>query len=146
LNYNFDACALIALIKNEAASGQVSGLLARAGAGEITVYMSIVNLTEVYYGFLRERGEQAADAIMSDAAYLPIIVIDTINGAVCREAARFKAAYSMSLADAFLCASAKDLSAVIVTKDDEIKAAERAGTNAGTNAGANALQVFWLPK
>jgi predicted nucleic acid-binding protein len=140
LNYIFDACALIALIKNEAAFDQVSGLLARAGAGEITVYMSIVNLVEVYYGFLQERDEQAADAIMSDAADLPITVIDTISGAVYREAARFKAAYSVSLADAFLCASAKDLSAVIVTKDDEIKAVEQ------TDAGANALAVFWLAK
>jgi predicted nucleic acid-binding protein len=136
LNYIFDACALIALIKNEAASDHVNGLLARAGAGEIAIYMSIVNLAEVYYGFLRERGEQVADAIMNDAADLPITVIDTINGAVYREAARFKAAYPMSLADAFLCASAKDLSAVIVTKDGEIKAAEH----------ASALAVFWLPK
>jgi predicted nucleic acid-binding protein len=140
LNYIFDACALIALIKNEAASDQVSGLLARADAGEIAIYMSIVNLAEVYYGFLRERGEQTADAIMSDAASLPITVIDTINGAVYREAARFKAAYPMFLADAFLCACAKDLSAVIVTKDDEITAVER------VNAGASALTVFWLAK
>jgi predicted nucleic acid-binding protein len=136
LNYIFDACALIALIKNEAASDQVNGLLARAAAWEITVSMSIVNLVEVYYGFLRDRGEQAADAIMSDAANLPITVIDTISGAVYREAARFKAASSMSLADAFLCACAKDLSAVIVTKDDEIKAAEQSG----------AITVFWLAK
>jgi predicted nucleic acid-binding protein len=136
LNYIFDACALIALIKNEAAFDQVNGLLARATAGEITIYMSIVNLVEVYYGFLQERGEQAADAIMSDAANLPITVINTISGAVYREAARFKAAHPMSLADAFLCASAKNLSAVIVTKDGEIKAAER----------ASALAVFWLAK
>jgi predicted nucleic acid-binding protein len=136
LNYIFDACALISLLKKEAAFDQVAGLLARAAAGEISISMNIVNLVEVYYGFLRDRGEQVADAIMSRIAHFPIAVIDTISGAVCREAARFKAAYPMSLADAFLCACAKDLSAVIVTKDDEIKAAEQAGV----------LTVFWLAK
>ncbi|MDR1159512.1 MAG: type II toxin-antitoxin system VapC family toxin [Syntrophomonadaceae bacterium] len=140
LNYIFDACALISLIKNEAAFDQVNGLLARAAAGEISIFMSIINLVEVYYGFLRDMGEQAADEIMSDAADLPITVIDTISGAVYREAARFKADYPMSLADAFLCACAKALHAVIVTKDDEIKAAER------VEAGAPALTVFWLAK
>jgi PIN domain nuclease of toxin-antitoxin system len=60
LNYIFDACALISLIKNEAAFDQVNGLLARAAAGEISIFMSIVNLVEVYYGFLRDMGGQAA--------------------------------------------------------------------------------------
>jgi PIN domain nuclease of toxin-antitoxin system len=61
LNYIFDACALISLIKNEAAFDQVNGLLASAAAGEISIFMSIVNLVEVYYyGFLRDMGGQAA--------------------------------------------------------------------------------------
>jgi predicted nucleic acid-binding protein len=142
LTYILDACALIAFLAEERGKGyeEVKALFNRAEAGEISISMSIVNLVEVYYGFLQERGEQAADAIMSDAADLPITVINTINGAVYREAVRFKAACPMSLADAFLCASAKDLSAVIVTKDSEIKAAEQADT------GASALAVFWLPK
>ncbi|MDR1148237.1 MAG: type II toxin-antitoxin system VapC family toxin [Spirochaetaceae bacterium] len=136
MNYLFDACALISLLKREAAFDQVSSLLARAAAGEISIFMSIVNLVEVYYGFIRDAGEQAADRIMSYVAGFPITVIDTVNGTVYREAARFKAVHSMSLADAFLCACAKDLSAIIVTKDEEIKAAER----------ADALAVFWLAK
>jgi len=40
----------------------------------------------------------------------------------------------MSLADAFLCATAKSLSAVIVTKDKEIKPAEKDGH----------LSVLWI--
>jgi predicted nucleic acid-binding protein len=62
---------------------------------------------------------------MRNATELPIMVINTITDAVCRETARFKARYPMSLADAFLCAAAKSLSAVIVTKDREIEAAEK---------------------
>jgi predicted nucleic acid-binding protein len=136
LNYIFDACALISLLKREAAFDQVTHLLIRAADREITIYMSIVNLVEVYYGFMQDVGEQGADRIMQSVSDFPIIMINTISDAVYREAARFKAAYSMSLADVFLCASAKNLSATIVTKDDEIKVAEQ----------PEALSVFWIKK
>jgi predicted nucleic acid-binding protein len=98
--------------------------------------MSIVNLIEVYYGFIQDAGQQEADRIMGTVSGFPITVINTISDEVYRDAARFKAAYSMSLADVFLCASAKSLSAVIVTKDDEIKAAEQ----------NEAFSVFWIKK
>jgi predicted nucleic acid-binding protein len=136
LNYIFDACALISLLKKEAAFDQVKNLLIRAADGEITIYMSIINLAEVYYGFIRDAGEQEANKIMQPVSGFPITIINTISDTVYREAARFKAAYSMSLADVFLCASAKSLSAAIVTKDDEIKAAEQPET----------LSVFWIKK
>jgi PIN domain nuclease of toxin-antitoxin system len=69
LNYVFDACALISLLKKEAAFDQVAALLARAVAGEITISMSIVNLVEVYYGFIQKYGTREA-AEQADA--LPV--------------------------------------------------------------------------
>jgi predicted nucleic acid-binding protein len=141
LTYLLDACALIAFLAEERGRGyeEVKELFNLAAAGEISITMGIINLVEVYYGFIRKYGTtDAADRIMSRVADLPLTVVSTISGTVYREAARFKATFSMSLADAFLCAQAKDLSAVIVTKDDEIKAAEQAG--------ASALAVFWLTK
>jgi predicted nucleic acid-binding protein len=120
-----DACALIAYINKEPEGPQVKALMERAGAGEIAIYMSVVNLAEVYYHCIKKDGEETADTIMHNAAELPIMVIDTIADAVCRETAYFKAHYPMSLADAFLCAAAKSLSAVIVTKDREIEVAEK---------------------
>jgi predicted nucleic acid-binding protein len=88
--------------------------------------MSIVNMIEVYYGMIQKTGNTAeADRIMREAAGLPIRVIDTITGAVYRETSRLKAAYSISLADAFACATALSLSAVLVTKDGEIKDVEQ---------------------
>jgi predicted nucleic acid-binding protein len=125
VTFILDACALIAYINNEPEGPQVKALIERAGAGEIAICMSIVNLVEVYYHCIRKDGEETADTIMRNAAELPITVIDTVTDAVCRETARFKAHYPMSLADAFLCAAAKNLSAVIVTKDREIEAAEK---------------------
>jgi predicted nucleic acid-binding protein len=139
LTYLLDACALIAFLAEEIGKGyeEVDELFNRAETGEIEIKMSIVNLLEVYYGFIQKYGSvEAADVIMNSVADLPIAVVNIIDDAVYRDAARFKAAYSMSLADVFLCAFAKNLSAVIVTKDDEIRAAEQ----------PEALSVFWIKK
>jgi predicted nucleic acid-binding protein len=112
LIYLLDACALLAYIKKEPEGGfAVKELLNRANAGEIVMYMSIINLAEVYYGLIRDEGAEIAGEIMKDVEDLPIHVIETVTRAVYREAARFKAAYSMSLADVFLCATAQSLPA-----------------------------------
>jgi predicted nucleic acid-binding protein len=126
LTYLLDACALLAYIKKEPEGGfMVKELLNRARTGEITICMSIINLTEVYYGLIRDMGAGMAKKIMRDVEGLPIHIIETVTRAVHREAARFKAVYSMSLADVFLCATAQSLSAIMVTKDREIAAAEQ---------------------
>jgi predicted nucleic acid-binding protein len=65
---------------------------------------------------------------------LPIGIIYTITRAIYHEAARFKASYSMSLADTFLCATAKCLSATIVTKDNEIAATQQ----------PEGLSILWI--
>jgi predicted nucleic acid-binding protein len=89
----------------------------------------------VYYGFIQKYGTvEAADEIMRNVNGLPIEVITTISNAMYHETARYKAGYSISLADAFLCATAKSLSATIVTKDGEIKPVEQAEN----------LSVFWI--
>jgi predicted nucleic acid-binding protein len=71
---------------------------------------------------------------MEQVNTLPIRFIRDINDEVYFETARYKARYAMSLADAFLCATAKSLTAVIVTKDKEIKPAEKDGS----------LSVLWM--
>ena len=50
------------------------------------------------------------------------------------EAGRFKTSYLMSLADSIAAATAKDLTATLVTKNSEFQPAERAGE----------LSVLWL--
>jgi predicted nucleic acid-binding protein len=96
--------------------------------------MSIINLTEVYYGLISEYGGRAADETMRIVEKLPIHIIETVNRSVYREAARFKATYKMSLADVFLCTTAKNISAVIVTKDRELEAAEQSEN----------LSILWI--
>jgi predicted nucleic acid-binding protein len=64
----------------------------------------------------------------------PISIIESIPYPVMYEAGRFKTSYSMSLADAIAAATAINLAATLVTKDNEMKPAEEAGE----------LPVLWL--
>jgi predicted nucleic acid-binding protein len=134
--YILDACALLALLNEELGKGYetVSDLLESAEKGEVFLYMSLINLVEVYYRYIQLKGVKLADTVMKEVKYLPINFISNISDEVYFETARYKARYSMSLADAFLCATAKSLSAVIVTKDKEIENAEKDGQ----------LSVLWI--
>jgi predicted nucleic acid-binding protein len=134
LTYLLDACALLACIKKEPEGIRVKKLFDRAGTGEIAIRMSVVNLTEVYYGLIRDDGMETAGEIMRSVDDLPLGVIDTVTRAVSRDAARFKVSHAMSLADTFLCATAKSLSAIIVTKYSDIEAAEH----------SERLSVLWI--
>jgi predicted nucleic acid-binding protein len=129
LNYILDACALIAYLKQEPEGIHVKKLLDKAAdANEINVFifMSIVNLVEVYYGFIQQEGcVEEADKFIEPVYYLPVHILDTITDTVYRTASRFKGLYSLSLADAFAAATAVDLSAVLVTKDHEFETVEK---------------------
>jgi len=136
MTYILDACAMLALLNKEFGKGYetVKDLLEIATKGEAALCMSVVNLVEVYYRYIQLKGVEIADAIMEQVKILPITFIRDISDEVYFETARYKARYAMSLADAFLCATAKSLSAVIVTKDKEIKPAEEDGD----------LSVLWI--
>jgi len=134
--YILDACALIALLNRELGKGYetVRDLLDRAVTGEVTLCMSLVNLVEVYYRIIQLKGVQAADAVMEPVKGLPIRFIRDITDEIYCDTARCKARYPVSLGDAFLCGTAKNLDAVIVTKDKDIKHAEE----------AESLSVIWI--
>jgi len=136
MTYIFDACALLAFFNRELGKGYetVRGLLESATKGEATLCMSSINLVEVHYRVIQIKGFELAGMAMESIKNLPIRFIREISDEVYCETAHFKACYSMSLADAFLCATAKNLAAVIVTKDKEIKPAEK----------AESLSVLWI--
>lgn len=133
--YLFDACALIAFLNKESEGLLVKKLLEQAHEGKASIFMSIVNLCEVYYGYIQKYGSvEKADEIMQETAGLPVRLVDTINYDAYREAARIKGLYSIALGDAFLCGTAKSLGATIVTKDSEIRKPEVPET----------LSVLWI--
>ncbi|MCL1818732.1 MAG: type II toxin-antitoxin system VapC family toxin [Spirochaetaceae bacterium] len=133
-HYLLDACALLAIFNDESEKDTVLDLLEQTRSGAIRLSMSIVQLLEVYYDRLRCSGEEGARIRVDSILAEPITIIESISRDVMYEAGRFKTAYSMSLADSVAAATAKSLTAAVVTKDDEFTEAEQAGE----------FSVLWL--
>jgi predicted nucleic acid-binding protein len=124
MTYVLDACALIALLKKEEGADKIRDILKEARAGTSAVYMSIVNLIEVHYGFVKALGKESAVKILGKIHKLPIQIIDTINNDVFEETVRIRSTYnrtggSISLADAIGLAAAINLKGVFVSSDGE---------------------------
>jgi predicted nucleic acid-binding protein len=122
MNYILDACALIAVLNKEEGKDAVKEILKKAADEEdTTVYINVVNLIEVYYGYLRELGDEGAAVILEKIYAAPVKIIETISAPVYLEASRLKAAYKMSLADAVGLATAINLKGFFVTADREFE-------------------------
>jgi len=115
--HTLDACALIALFKNEKGSEKIEALFTEALKGQTVVFMSIVNLIEVHYGFCQTLGKEKADLILEQIHTMPIHFIDTINEAIFSETSRLKTQYGIPLGDAIGLATAIDMKSIFVTSD-----------------------------
>ena len=73
-----DACALVALLKNENGADVVTDIYRRSEIGEATIIMNRINLLEVYYGFYHHDGKEFADRIM-DSVTKSIVVISEFD-------------------------------------------------------------------
>ena len=128
MTYILDACALIALFKREKGAGKVRALLDETLAGQTVLYMNIVNLIEVHYGFYRALGQEKSALILEQIYAIPVHLIDTIDTTIFTEASRLKAQYAVPLGDAIGLATAIKMKGVFVTADhsdfEEIEKAE----------------------
>ena len=127
MQYLIDACAIISIFNGEPSAKKILDLIDKAKDGSVSLFMSIVQLLEIYYDRIYIAGEDEARIRVEAILANPITIIEAISFPVMYEAGRFKTSYSMSLADAIACATVKSLGATFVTKDDEIRAAENAG-------------------
>jgi len=117
MRYIIDACALLAFLNDEEGADKVEDLLIQSVTDDVSVSMSIVNLLEVYYGELRDKGSDIAQIVLDMVQHYSIKIINTISGQVFQEAARLKAVYRISLADCIGIATATELSGQFVTSD-----------------------------
>jgi PIN domain nuclease of toxin-antitoxin system len=136
MTYVLDACALLAIFKREAGADVVDVLFQKALMGEDVLFMSIVNLLEVFYGLIGDVGIERAQAMMEPLDDTPLTVINTISQPVYQTAARLKGTYRrVSLADCIGLATAADFSGAFVTSDHhEIKTIEQ----------REALSILWF--
>jgi len=135
MTYTLDACALMALFKNEKGADKVEALIAEADTGKSDIYMNTVNLIEVYYIFFRKAGKDRADVILEKIHALPIQFINTIDDAIFSETSRIKAQYAIPLGDSIGIATAIKLGGAFVTADhSDFEAIEK----------TESLPFFWF--
>ncbi|MCL2808600.1 MAG: type II toxin-antitoxin system VapC family toxin [Treponema sp.] len=134
MDYVLDACALITLFNEEEGADLVTELMIKANDGSDHLFINIIQVMEVYYDRIYIKGTEYADKVLESIYTSPITVLHDISREIIKEAARFKTSYSMSLADTFAVATARNLNAFLVTKDDEMKDVEEAGE----------LKILWL--
>ncbi len=116
-----DAWALLALLQGEEpAALRVKHLLQEAADQQAQLFISAVNLGEVYYRIGRVKGRDEAEGTLEAIRRLPLRVLSATDEMVLA-AASLKIDYSISYADAFAAAAAERLNAVLVTGDPELE-------------------------
>ena len=118
--YVLDSWAVVAYLEDEPSAEQVEELIATAHEEQIPIYMSVVNVGEVWYTLAREVSEEEANAGVKMLSDLRIL-FENVDWELTQEAARFKSQNKMSYADAFAAALAKVKKADLVTGDNEFK-------------------------
>ena len=133
-----DAHALMVYLQREPGFETVKSLFIRSLENNTPLRMTSVNLGEVLYIVMRERGSAQAEEIERIVHNLPIHIVDVdlsitrqanihivdVDLSITRQAARFKARKKMSYADCFAAALAKIHQADLVTGDPEFKEVE----------------------
>ena len=118
-----DSFALLAFLNKERGFEKVKSLLRAAEATGEPLLMNEINIGEVYYITAKDRSMEQAEEFLHRLETLPIQPIANSFADVL-EAARIKARFPISYADAFAIATAIRMTAVIVTDDPEFRRVE----------------------
>ena len=117
-----DSFALLAYLKQEKNYDKVKNFLS---SNDIQLLMNDVNIGETFYILARERGFEKAEYFIN--AILPTLPIapcgNTLPDVI--EAAKIKAQYPISYADAFAVATAVKEGATLITGDPDFKHVEK---------------------
>lgn len=118
--YLLDTSALLTLRGDEAGAERVAALLSEASAGAVVCHGCFMSLMEVFYRVWKNEGEAAGRSAYAVCLKLPIIWLHE-SPALLERAASIKARHPLSLADAWIAASALQLDATLVHKDPEFE-------------------------
>lgn len=114
----FDSYALINFFRKEPGYTTVRELLVKVANDEIEAYICSVNIGEVYYMICRKLDVKTAEAALQILRQLPLHIIEA-DLVLCLQAAKIKANFSMSYADAFAAAITIGKKATLITGDHE---------------------------
>ena len=113
-----DSFALLAFLNKEAGFEKVKTLLHTAEAAGEPLLMNEINLGEVFYIIAKVRSLEKAEDFLHRLGTLPIKPVSNTFPDVL-EAARVKAQFPLSYADAFAVSTALRSQAIIITGDPE---------------------------
>jgi predicted nucleic acid-binding protein len=74
--YVFDRYAQIAHFEDEAGGNEVRKILKAASAGKTEIFLSVINLGELYSNTLRERKREKAEEVLFLVEQLPIHIVN----------------------------------------------------------------------
>ncbi|MBI2115395.1 MAG: type II toxin-antitoxin system VapC family toxin [candidate division NC10 bacterium] len=115
-----DSFAMLAFLNKERGFEKVRSLLRAAETTSEPLLMNEINIGEVYYVTAKDRSVERAEEFLHRLETLPILPVSNSFADVL-EAARIKARFPISYADAFVVATAVRMNAAIVTGDPEFQ-------------------------
>jgi len=121
--YLLDTSALLTLRDDEQGADQVASLLEQASNSRVSLYGSFITLMEIYYRVWKDEDEIEGRLAYEQCLYLPILWVDETR-TLLELAAKIKATHALSLADAWIAATAILKKSVLVHKDPEFEQVE----------------------
>jgi ribonuclease VapC len=116
--YLLDTSAIFAFTDNEEGADMIEDLLDRAKRTQVTLYISMMTAMELYYVTLGEGNEKEADELLLLVRSLPVVELP-LEERLLLVAAKFKARCKISVADAWIAATAAVRDLPLVHKDPE---------------------------
>lgn len=120
-NIILDTKPLIKLFAKEDGWKYVQKILSKVESGEINAGISVVTLTEIYYKYLQEKRPDLAETRTKELKHAIYLKKFEINEEVAVKAGQFKGKYNISIADAFIAASAYYEESIIISDDADFK-------------------------
>jgi len=127
----FDSWAILAYVQAEPAGARVRALLIESTEVRRSLWMTSINLGEVWYMLARRNSGSYASQQLAELSQIGIERVD-IDWPTVLHAADYKSRHKISYADAFAAALAKQRNAELVTGDREFQALE------------SEIQIHWL--
>lgn len=122
-SYTLDSHAVIAYLRKEEGGEQIKELLHQAKKGNVILYLHEINLGEVQYIIQREKGEEESERLIAWLRACPINFVG-LEGDILSQAAKLKASYPISYADAFAAATAIFKKSQLLTGDPQMQPLE----------------------
>lgn len=118
-HFVLDTSALLTLHQDEPGSEEVEAVLMQYGK-EHDVWVCFISLMEFFYIIQQETGVEEARQSYASLKLLPLIVMES-DEELGLLAANIKAIHQVSLADAWIAATAERLGAQLIHKDPEFE-------------------------